>query len=283
MLASFAHCEALVRAMDKDRFIAALFAPERYRRALFALYAFNVELGAVRERARERLPGQIRLQWWRDVVGGALGGEAKAHPVASALLATAVRYRLAPQALLGMIDAREFDLDEQPMQSLDELDRYASQTSSALMDLAASILNDGNDAALGDLTTHAGIAYAIAGLLSATPWHAARRQLYVPRELLQKHDALPTDIFAGLVTPPLQAAFADLRAHARAHLKAARARLADLPPALAPALLPTALVRPMLDRMERRAGRALQPDPLPQWRRQWILWRAARNPASMVG
>ena len=44
-----------------------------------------------------------------------------------------------------------------------------------------------------------------------------------------------------------------------------------------PALLPVALVLPALDRMERRFYQPLRPTELPQWRRQWILWRAARK------
>jgi phytoene synthase len=42
-------------------------------------------------------------------------------------------------------------------------------------------------------------------------------------------------------------------------------------------VLPVALVRPALDRMERRFYQPLRPTELPQWRRQWILWRAARK------
>ena len=60
-----------MREADKDRFLATLFAPAKYRRALFALYAFNVEIARVRELAREPMPGEIRLQWWRDVFAGA--------------------------------------------------------------------------------------------------------------------------------------------------------------------------------------------------------------------
>ena len=46
---------------------------------------------------------------------------------------------------------------------------------------------------------------------------------------------------------------------------------------VAPALLPVALVRPALDRMERRSYQPFSPSELPQWRRQWVLWRAARS------
>ena len=57
---SAAHCEALVRAADKDRFLAALFARAEHRPALYALYAFNVEIARVRELVREPLAGEIR-------------------------------------------------------------------------------------------------------------------------------------------------------------------------------------------------------------------------------
>jgi phytoene synthase len=33
----------------------------------------------------------------------------------------------------------------------------------------------------------------------------------------------------------------------------------------------------MLDRMERRGYRPFRRSDLPQWRRQWALWRAARS------
>ena len=77
---AFAHCETLVRAADKDRFLATLFAPAEHRRGLFALYAFNIEVSRVREVVREPLSGEIRLQWWSEVLGGEGRGEVAANP-----------------------------------------------------------------------------------------------------------------------------------------------------------------------------------------------------------
>ena len=62
------------------------------RDALFALYAFNLEIARVRDLAREPMPGEIRLQWWREVLSGERGGEAAAHPVAAALRETLARH-----------------------------------------------------------------------------------------------------------------------------------------------------------------------------------------------
>src|ERR687895_2485517 len=82
MAEDFNYCEQLVRAADKDRFLGTLYAPERRRRPLYALYAFNVEIARVREQAREPMPGEIRLQWWRDVVAGERTDEAGAGAAA---------------------------------------------------------------------------------------------------------------------------------------------------------------------------------------------------------
>ena len=95
---AYAHCEAVVRAADKDRFIAALFAPAGLRRHLHALYAFNSEIARVRDAAREVLPGEIRLQWWRDALAGEARGEADANPIAAALLDTVAPMRAAGRA-----------------------------------------------------------------------------------------------------------------------------------------------------------------------------------------
>src|ERR1700754_1282851 len=181
----FAYCEQLVRETDKDRFLAALFAPANRRGPLFALYAFNSEVARVREAIDNPMAGEIRLQWWRDALERPGTGEARANPVAAAMLDTVVRYRLPPPAISDLIDARTFDLYPDPMPTLAALEAYAEKTSSALIVLAARVLDPAhqNPAAC----RAAGIAYAIAGLLRAFPLHAARGQLYLPLDILQRH------------------------------------------------------------------------------------------------
>jgi phytoene synthase len=82
---------------------------------------------------------------------------------------------------------------------------------------------------------------------------------------------------AGEDTTELRAVLAELRLRARQHLKAARSLLPDTPPAVWPALLSVALVRPVLGRMERRGYQPFRLHSMAQWRRQWALWRAART------
>jgi len=275
---AFAHCGALLRAADKDRFLTTLFAPAEHRDALFALYAFNVEIARVREVVREPVAGEIRLQWWSDVFDGAGRGEVAAHPVAAALRASMARYQLPLEPFKALIEARRFDLYDEPMATLADLETYADGAAASLIALAAQILAAGSEPDIGALSHHAGLAHALAGLLAAFPTHAARSQLYIPLEILARHGGDGQDAKGPPATPQLRAALAELRLRARHHLGAARQLLATAAPAVVPALLPVALAGPTLERMERRGYDPYVPVAIAPWRRQWLIWRAARRP-----
>jgi phytoene synthase len=274
---NFEHCAALVREADRDRYLATLFAPADRRDALFALYAFNVEIARVRDVAREPLPGEIRLQWWREVLAGERDGEAAAHPVAAALRETLARYGFVAAPLLELIEARTFDLYDEPMATVADLELYGIRTQSPVFAMASGILGAGK-APPELFTLDAGVAYMIAAMLSQLGRHASRRQLYLPLEVLERHQVAADDIYAGRASAPLLAALAEMRKLAREHLAAAQAKLTSAPPEILPAFLPVALVGPMLRRMEQAGYAPLQFEPAAPWRRQWQLWRAARDP-----
>ena len=276
---AFSFCEQEVREADKDRFLASLFAPAVCRPPLFALYAFNIETARVAEIVSGPIPGEIRLQWWREVLEGERAGEAAAHPVASALLETKRHYALPLAPFEELIEARITEIYDDPLASQHDLETYAAGTGASLILLAARILNDGRDPQIDALVGHAGIALALTNLLRAFPHHAARGKIYTPAETLDRHGVKREDILAGRGSDGLGAALAETRQRVREHLDRARALIASVPPALTPALLPLALVPAFLDRLDKA-------DPftsieIPQWRRQWILWRSARRGISI--
>jgi 15-cis-phytoene synthase len=271
------YCAELVRSADRDRFVATLFAPAHNRDALYALYAFNAEVAHVRGRAREATAGEIRLQWWREVLQGERHGEAMASPVAASLLKTIETHRLPLNAMLALLEARRFDLYDEPMRTVAEVEDYALKTTSAVIAVAAQILGVDAAAAAGP----AGLAYALTELLAAVPGHAARRQLYLPVELLDRHGVAAAEVFASRSSPALNQAAADLRNLARRHLAAAADMLPGLPQQALPAFLPIAPVRRALDHMDR--SDIFSSNTLSPWRRQWLIWRAARKPNRLAG
>ena len=275
-MSTFAHCAALVREHDRDRWLATLFAPSSGRDALNALYAFALEIGRVRDVAREPMPGEIRLQWWREVLDGKRDGEAAAHPVAAALVATIARHKLDAAGLTAFIDAHSFDLYDEPFKTLDDLDNYAALTEGLLTSFAAQILGHAGPA-VEALARHAGIALTIERLVLALPKHAARRQLYIPLEVLDRHQVERETLFAGQDSDGLHAALAELRRHARRQLQAATLEAREAPAGIMAALLPVALIGPTFRRMDRRGYEPFAPETLSRLRRQWLIWRAARD------
>jgi phytoene synthase len=270
------HCAALVRAHDRDRYLATLFAPADRRGALNALFAFAVEIDRVRDVAREPMPGEIRLQWWREVLEGARDGEAAAHPVAAALKAAVAQHGLDASRLVAFIDAATFDLYDEPFKTLDELDNHAVLTDGVLLAAAAKIIGH-EGFAIDVLTRHAGIAQTIARIVLTLPKHGSRHQLYIPLEVLDRHGVSREAVFAGQDSDGLHAALAELRRHARRQLTAATMEAGEVPVAIMPALLPVALIGPTLRRMDRRGYEPFAPEPLSRLRRQWLLWRASRD------
>jgi phytoene synthase len=271
----FPECERLVREGDKDRFLASLFAPARHRPALMALYAFAVEVDCIPNRVHQPLAAEVRLQWWREALSGGRPEEAAGHPVASALTRTVAEHSLPLAVFDALLDAHLFDATEDAMPTLAALADYARKTSSALFGLAARILDPRRPSEPDPPVDAGGIAYAYARLLQALPRHAARQKLFLPLEVLERHGARAADVLAGRVTAELEAALAELRAHARAQLAAFDRLLPQLSAEAAPAMVPVALVEPLLARMERHGYDPARIEEVPQWRRQWILWRAA--------
>ena len=184
---SYAHCEALVRAADKDRFLASLFAPAERRRHLFALYAFNAEIARVREVVRTPIAGEIRLQWWRDALEASAPSEVRANPVADALIDTIAACRLPVEPLLALIEARSFDLYDDPMPTLDTLYGYVRKTSSTLIELAAIILGGADPIAnglagpAGNRLRHCAVAAGFSDPRHPRPTLSAARSARAPR------------------------------------------------------------------------------------------------------
>ncbi len=155
----------LLREGDRERYLTVLFSPEDRRAALAALYAFNLETARVRDLVSEPMPGEIRLQWWREVVTGEREGEGRQHPVGAALLDAKEAHGLSAKALANLVEARIFDLYNDPMPDRASLEGYLGETASALFQLSALILDADTGAKAAEAAGHAGVAYGISGLL----------------------------------------------------------------------------------------------------------------------
>jgi len=269
-------CADLVRTHDFVRYAATLFLPQVQRRALLSVYAFNVEISRVREQVSQPLPGEIRLQWWTDMLEGARHGEAEGNPVAAELLQTIRDFRLPIEPLSRLIEEHQFDLYNDPMPSMAALEGYVTDTSSALFSLCARTTAPPSEA-IDHLARHAGLAQGMAQVIAALPRDAARQQLFVPLQLLQQHGSGMEEVFAGKQTTGARAAIDQLIGEAQRHLGTAFELLAHVPPQVRPVFLPLALVRRDLTRMARADVDPFVPHATSRFRTLWTLWRASRS------
>jgi phytoene synthase len=266
-------CAALVRGHDFARYAATLFVPADQRRALLAVHAFNVEISRVRDQVTQPLPGEIRLQWWTDMLAGTGDGGAEGNPVASELKLAIRNSRLPVERLSRLIDEHQFDLYNDPMPTLAALEGYINDTSSALFSLGAAIAGWQSP----EIEHLAGLAQGMAQVIAALPLDASRRQLFVPLQLLESHGSSIEEVFSGKETPTLRAALDHLIREARGHLDTALVLLKNLPLEARPVFLPLTLVARDLERMARADSDPFVPRAASRFSTLWTLWRASRS------
>jgi phytoene synthase len=194
---AFEHCRRLVAETDKERYWASLYVPSGRRDALYALYAFDHEVSRVASIVREPMAGEIRLQWWRDVLERRRDEEALANPVAAALLEVVSRYDVPVPRLIASIDAHADALHEASL----DIERYGAATAGTIIALAARVLGGGN-AEAEHIASHVGIAQAYA---QAKRPQDARLHLDRARDLLPRLPAsmLPAVLPAAVIGPSL--------------------------------------------------------------------------------
>ena len=273
-------CADDVRRQDNDRFLTCLFAPAGRREALFAVLAFNLEIARTRELVREPLMGQVRLQWWRDVVDRLYSGSGplSEHTVLEPLAGAITVHRLSRHHFDTLIDARESDLDGEAPATLADLTAYAEATSAPLVLLALEVLGT-IDAVTAEAGRHVGIAWALTGLLRAVPFHLRHRRVTLPADLLGRHGLSAVRLLDWRPDPrALAPAVAEVAAAARHHLAAARRLASEVPAAALPALLPATLADLYLDSLERSgwdvfSPRVQQRHPLRPLLLAWRVWR----------
>jgi phytoene synthase len=273
---AYAACLATLRQTDLDRYLACLLVPEDRRGPLAALYAFSAELARVRDLAREPLPGEVRLQYWRDLIEGQPHGDSQSNPIAAGIIHAIVDHRLPRPALAGMTEARIFDLYDDPMPDRLAFEGYAGETSAALLQLGTLILDPDNAVKASETAGHAGIAQLVAGCLLLMPVHIARHQVYVPGDILSAVGLDAEGFLKGEDGARVEAALSAFIGYGRDHLASARAHKSELTQKSRLAFTTAALAEPVFDRAAKAGpalrGNSIQPS---QLSRQWRLWRAS--------
>ena len=271
---SAAFCAQLVRSQDFERYAATLFVLAEHRRSLLALYAFNAEVSRIHEHVSQPLPGEIRLQWWTDMLAGAGHGDVESNPVAAELLLAIRAHELPVDRLTKLVQAHVFDLYNDPMPDLAVLESHINDTSSTLLALEARILGHHSDA-IEQAADHGGLAQGVVRLIATLPYDSARRLMFIPQDMLIRNGGSAEEVYAGKLTPPIRATLDQLISGAQAQLAMAMALLPAMPAEARRAFLPLALVARDLKRVSVAGHDPFVLNVPSRLRTLWTLWRAS--------
>ena len=280
---NYKYCAKLVRQYDKNRYLSGSLADSKHRQQLFSLYAFDIEICQIRDKISDAFPGEVRIQWWRDAITKHQTGDEGNHPIASALLSTIENYQLPIEPICNLLEAHTFDVYNDPMPTMHDLEGYLGETSSVLFQLATRILSNNSLQNLSDACGHAGVAYGLTNLLRAFPLHCRRRQLYIPVEVIQKYEVTENDLYNFTYSEGVTNILADIRNQVRQHMQKFESYLPNIPVAVYPAFLPLSLIESYLAKMENKQYQPfISKIELSLYHRMKKIWSSAKSAKSLL-
>ncbi|XP_065524697.1 NADH dehydrogenase (ubiquinone) complex I, assembly factor 6 isoform X2 [Lathamus discolor] len=212
------YCAELVRKRDYEGFLCSLLLPAESRTSAFALRAFNVELAQIKDSITQKTTGLMRMQFWRDAVEGIYCDNPPHQPIATELWRAVKRHNLTKMWFMKIIDEREKNLDDRPYRNIQELEKYAENTQSALLYLTLEMLGVRNVNA-DHAASHIGKAQGIVTCLRATPYHCTRQKVFLPMDICMLHGVSQEDFIRGKQEKNVRDVIYDIASQAHIHLE----------------------------------------------------------------
>uniref|UniRef100_A0A8V5FIL8 NADH dehydrogenase (ubiquinone) complex I, assembly factor 6 n=1 Tax=Melopsittacus undulatus TaxID=13146 RepID=A0A8V5FIL8_MELUD len=212
------YCAELVRKRDYEGFLCSLLLPAESRTSAFALRAFNVELAQIKDSVTQKTTGLMRMQFWRDAVEGIYCDNPPHQPIATELWRAVKRHNLTKMWLMKIIDEREKNLDDRAYHNIQELEKYAENTQSALLYLTLEMLGV-RDVHADHAASHIGKAQGIVTCLRATPYHCTRQKVFLPMDICMLHGVSQEDFIRGKQEKNVRDVIYDIASQAHIHLE----------------------------------------------------------------
>ncbi|CED85288.1 Phytoene/squalene synthetase [Phaffia rhodozyma] len=280
------YCKQQVQKFDHEAYLASYFFPAgRPREAFWALRALNMELATIPETVSNVAIGQIRMQFWRDVIRDISNGiPPSSHPIANALAMTSdpKTVDLTAYYLNQMLDAREESLGSPPYPTLTQLLVHLSQTQTPMTLLSLSLVTPNPTPTSQSALQHLSLSTGLASLLLSLPFHASNRKLpAIPLDIASRCGLVAEELFRkGHEAKGLDDAVFEVACRARDELETAKLDWKDkgkIPKAELPVYLSAVSVESYLDRLQAANFNPFEPSlQKPSWRTPldvWLMWR----------
>jgi len=246
-------CSKKLRQHEYENFLCTLLLPEEARRGATAVRAFNIEIAQVRDSIKDRMIGDMRMQFWRDAVDSMYDPKKavpKGNPIIAELHSAIEAHRLSKSWLMRVIESRQDHLAEKPHATLDALENYSETTVSSINYLILETLNI-RETRVDHVASHLGKAQGIVTAIRAVPFHARQRRVLLPTDILIKHGASAEDFIQGKQSDAVREVIFDLASQAHAHLDAGRSMSEAVPKSARAAFLTSVATHDFLMRLRK--------------------------------
>jgi phytoene synthase len=186
------YCQEKAAASGSSFYYSFLFLPKEKRRAIIALYAFCREVDDVVDECTDEQVARTTLNWWRGQVAEIYGGKPQ-HPVAIALIPVVVKFNMAQELLLEIIDGMEMDLDQPRYTDFKSLQLYCYRVASVVGLLSVEIFGYTDRQTL-KYAHDLGIAFQLTNIIRDVGEDARRNRIYLPMEEMQQFGVTAADI-----------------------------------------------------------------------------------------
>jgi phytoene synthase len=281
--ASEQHVLSIVRRAGTSFYWAMRFLPAEKRKAIFAVYAFCREVDDIADEEGAIEDKRLGLALWRDEIDCIYSGQAE-RPTAKLLTHYLRSFSFEKGAFLAVIDGMEMDA-EGPIvaPSMAELELYCGRVAGAVGQLCIKIFGETGDQGR-PVAESLGLALQLTNILRDLEDDADMGRLYLPVELLEKHEIYSTVPHLVLRHPALPLVCRELAERAEAEFASAREAMAQCDrEAMRPARIMMTVYHHILKRLRRGdwqdvlAGR--RPGPVTKFLRRLeklliALWQA---------
>ena len=244
-----------VEAAGTSFYWAMRLLPRQRRDGMYAIYAFCREVDDIADDTATPAQKQAALAAWHREIDALYVGTPH-ELVARALAGPVERYRLRREDFHAVIEGMEMDAAQDICApELATLDLYCGRVAGAVGHLSVHVFGDASPSA-HDVADHLGRALQLTNILRDLDEDAQRGRLYLPREILQRHGIVTTDLPVVLRHPALPAACRDVAVLALTHFdRAAEAMGRCSRRAMRPAAVMGSFYRGMLEALLRQGWR----------------------------
>ncbi|XP_063530007.1 NADH dehydrogenase (ubiquinone) complex I, assembly factor 6 isoform X1 [Cydia strobilella] len=247
------YCANIVKSHDYENFLATLLMTKALRSPALVVRAFNVEIARVQDQATDPQIAMMRMQFWQDTLKDIYKkdqslSQVPANPVAQELFKVCSVYKIPKRHLQKLVDSRQRLMKAKYFGSLADLEKYTDDSVSAIYYTIlwlAGVQNLHADHA----ASHLGKAQGLANMLRSIPMSSHYKMVYVPMDLLMKHNVSQEDVLRCRDSENMRNCTYEVAISANNHLK--KARKIDVPKLANQIFLPAAAINNYLKKLQK--------------------------------